>query len=46
MIFFFFSELSEVLWTMVLKIGLNFGADSVAMGVISIFILFSAWAGM
>ena len=40
-----FTELSEVLWTMVLQIGIGFGANSPALGAVSLFVLFAVWAG-
>ena len=42
---FLFKELSEVLWTMVLQIGIGFGANSPALGAITLFGLFAVWAG-
>lgn len=39
-------ELSEVLWTMVLHIGIAQGAQRVYIGIPALFILFAAWAGM
>lgn len=45
-----FTELSEVLWTMVLSIGLTGSADgdaqSYVVGSILLYVLFAAWAGL
>ena len=38
------AELSEVLWTMMLKIGLNL--NSPVVGPIMLFLIFAAWAGV
>jgi V-type H+-transporting ATPase subunit a len=38
------AELSEVLWTMMLKIGL--GLDSPAVGSVMLFLIFAAWAAI
>ena len=40
-----FTELSEVLWLMVLRLGFGFGADNPPMGAIILFALFAFWAG-
>ena len=40
-----FQELSEVLWNMEFRRGLEFAADDVTLGAISLFILFAGWAG-
>ena len=39
------TELSEVLWTMVLKFGFVFGAESPAFGIIILIAVFFVWAG-
>lgn len=40
------AELSEVLWTMVLRFGFMFGAESAAAGVIILIVVFFFWAGI
>ena len=43
--FFCYTELSEVLWTMVLQIGIGIGATSPAFGAIVLLGVFAVWAG-
>ena len=43
---FFYIELSEVLWTMVLGMGISLGTTmGPAIGSVIVFVLFAFWAG-
>ncbi len=47
LLIYFTAELSEVLWNMVFQLGIGLSAQlGAALGVIVVFFVFAAWAGM